>query len=102
LRRSVGSLHWWTSVLARRGHDSTDASSTTYTTYAERARTELLAAANAETGLFDLVLLDGSGISKGGMISYSETSPFLGARLQRANGRREDAAGSGTLHGRRK
>jgi hypothetical protein len=106
LAGSVAAQRWVAALVdeavqMRRGFDATDQSAATYTEHANRAREDLLKAASAVDGLFDLVLLDGTGISKGGMISYCETSPFLGARIQRTKGRQEDRQGRGTTMGRK-
>jgi hypothetical protein len=86
-------------VLKKRGFDATQLDAEQYVADAVNARKDLGEAANSETGLFELPLRSDSplsGISKSRVKSYSETSPFLGQRLQRARGRDEDVNGTGT------
>lgn len=87
----------------RRGFDPTDSTMQSVIDSAERAHAQLKEAADARDGLFDLPLradVTLTGISRGGPISYTQTSPFVGKRLQREQGMREDIAGSGTRWGR--
>jgi hypothetical protein len=66
---------------------------------AKRAELDVLEAANAETGLYELPLRASStagGVSKGGPLGYTETSPYVGFDLQRSSGREEDGTGAGT------
>lgn len=86
----------------RRGLDGTQLDAQVYIDAAEQARKDLLDAADAKDGLIELPLrsdaLTTSGISKPRLRSYSETSPFVGQRIQRQRGREEDANGTGTKH----
>lgn len=62
------------------------------------ADTELLEAANSETGLFDLPLradTTETGISKGGPMSYSEQSPFVHNDVRGIAGKADDQRGRG-------
>lgn len=66
---------------------------------ATRAREEILEAANSETGLFELPMRStatSSGVSRGGPLGYSETSPYVWTDRQVEDGAAEDAAGIGT------
>lgn len=66
---------------------------------AEDAKAEVLEAADAEKGLFELPLREdapGSGISKGAPYIYSERSPTLWTRTQARRGREERRNGRGT------
>lgn len=95
---------WLTQIVTRRlflkrGVDPNDQQYETIDQDAKDALTEIAEAANSETGLFDLPLLDagdGSAVSKGGPYSYSEASPYVWTDRQVDTGRGEDAAGEGT------
>jgi hypothetical protein len=64
------------------------------------ARTEILEAANDETGLFDLPLRadapGASGVTKGGGLGYSEASPYVWTGVQARRARDDDARGEGS------
>jgi hypothetical protein len=75
----------------KRGCNPSDAQLVELFKDAEKAEAEIKEAADSETGLFDLPLQSGaSAISKGGPLSYSETSPYVWSTLQRDTGRGED------------
>ncbi len=62
------------------------------------ALTELKEAADAQAGLFDLPLndtRDTSARTKAGPLVYAEASPYVSFDIQRADGRDDDANGSG-------
>lgn len=89
-------------VLTRRGVDPDELGVEVDQVFARAAlaREQLQAAANAETGLFELPLrLDDptspSGVSRGGPLSYSEQSPYAWTSQQRELGREDDANGRG-------
>lgn len=66
---------------------------------ANTAAEELKEAANSNEGLFDLPLLassDTTGISRGGPLTYSETSPYVWQDVEADLGKDEDDAGVGT------
>jgi len=65
---------------------------------AQRALDEVKEAADSETGLFDLPLIDGSSsaVVNGGPRFYSETSPYVGLDIQRQIATSEDTFGRGT------
>lgn len=86
-------------VYLRRGVDPTDEQFDAIRQDARDVLEELKEAADAETGLFDLPLVDsadGSAISKGGPLGYSEASPYVWADVQVSAGRDEDRAGEGS------
>jgi len=92
-------------VWLRRGLDATQMDADIYVNAAEAARNDLKEAADGDKGLWDLPLrVDAltpdtvSGIRKPKVRSYSETSPFVGQRIQRTRGREEDGNGRGTRH----
>lgn len=63
---------------------------------ADTARAQLQAAANAETGLFELPLraddpTSPSGITRGGPFYYTEQSPYVWTDQQRELGREDDS-----------
>jgi hypothetical protein len=87
-------------VWLRRGLDATQMDADIYVAAAEQARKDLAEA--AKDGFWELPLrVDTSmnevnGIKRPKVHSYSETSPFLGQRIQRTRGREEDGNGRGT------
>lgn len=99
-------LGWLTDIVTepvyrKRGFDPNDPQAEEYAKDAQRARDEVLEAANAEEGLFDLPLRQdttATGIADGKneCLGYSEASPWVGFDKQAARGREEDAAGDGT------
>jgi len=89
-------------VLKKRGVDATDEQFLSIDADAQAAREEIMEAANAETGLFDLPLLDtadASAITKGAPLASSQQSPYVWMDLQEETGREEDIAGAGTGDG---
>lgn len=83
----------------KRGIDPTDAQWASYDEDAKAALTEIVDAANSETGLHELPLRQdttASGITKGGPYGYSEASPYVWTTRQGDAARREDAAGEGS------
>jgi hypothetical protein len=80
-------------VYLRRGIDATDMQFAEVKADADRAFDELKEAADANIGLYDLPLIEGStstGISKGGPFGYSEQSPWVAFDLQVDTARDED------------
>lgn len=69
----------------------------------DRARVlaEVLEASNSKDGLYDLPVSEDldSAVTTGGPLFYSESSPFVSADRQEAEGRLEDARGFGTMGG---
>lgn len=68
---------------------------------AKEAKAEVLEAADSEKGLFDLPFKasedpDGTGVTRGGPLGYSEASPYAWTDVQLETGRNEDANGRGT------
>ena len=85
-------------VWLKRGIDATDEQFLEIKSDANAARDEIKAAANSNVGLFDLperADVSTSGISRGGPLSYSESSPYVWADRQRRIGREEDRNGGG-------
>jgi hypothetical protein len=86
-------------VLMRRGIDSADEQFDVVRKRAEQAQADVLQAADAETGLFELPLTASSaasGVSKGGPYVYSSSGPYTSFDEQRAIARDEDAQRKGT------
>ena len=86
-------------LLKKRGVDATDEQFISIADDANAALEEIKEAANAEDGLFDLPAVDtadGTAISKGGPLAYSETSPYVWMDLEEETGRQEDVDGIGT------
>jgi len=86
-------------LLAKRGVNATDEQFAYIVGRAESAEKEVQAAANSETGLYDLPLredLTGSGIVFGGPHGYSEQSPYVYQDVQVDIARMEDQARRGT------
>lgn len=87
------------SAFLRRGVDPTDGQFVEIKADAEKAEAEILEAATAETGLFDLPLrgdTTASGVSRGGTRAYTEASPYVGHDRQAAAGHLEDRNGGGS------
>jgi hypothetical protein len=83
----------------KRGVDPNDQQAADIVQDEADARAEILEAANSVDGLFDPPLradTTGSGISKGGPLSYSEQSPYVWTDQQVEVARDEDSNGSGT------
>jgi phage gp36-like protein len=95
---------WTADIVTRRaylfrGLDSTDEQSVEVFRDAERARAEVLEAADGKDAHFDLPLRTNSqtsAIRKGGTFAYTEASPYVGFDQQRVTGRDEDRNGYGT------
>lgn len=86
-------------LLAKRGVNATDEQFAYLVGRAESAEKEIQAAANSETGLYDLPLrtdVTGSGIVYGGAHAYSEQSPYVWADQQADVARMEDQARRGS------
>ena len=91
-------LSWMTAILTeqmykKRGRDAADPAMVDVTADAKLANDEITEAANSQTGLYDLPLndaVDATGVSKGGPLSYTETSPYIAADIQEQLGRAED------------
>lgn len=86
-------------VLVRRGIDPVDDQYAAMLADATAAKAEILEAANAETGLYDLPLradTDASGIARPAPRSYTEASPYVWATRQAIRGRAEDSNGEGS------
>lgn len=81
------------------GRASTDEDVVQTLSAAEAAREQIKLAANSETGLYGLPRRQNGpgGRTKGGVISYTETSPYVGQRRQAWIGKAEDARGAGTF-----
>lgn len=98
----------WVAILVtraafkKRGIDPNDAIWQDVTEEAKAALEEIVEAANAVDGLFDLPLradTTATGIAKGGPLAYSEASPYVHIDRQRRAGREEDLAGEGSGDG---
>ena len=86
-------------LMRKRGIDATDEQAATYIEDRKTAETEVLEAANAEGGLFDLPLradTTADGISKGAPLGYSEASPYVWQDRQRDAAFDEDTNGLGS------
>jgi phage gp36-like protein len=86
--------------LWKKGVPATDEIYVDVKAAADSAEAQILEAANATDGLFDLPLVDGgSAISRGGPRAYTEASPYVGFDSQSETGRNEDRNGRGTSYG---
>lgn len=86
-------------AFLKRGIDPTDPQWSAYDADATKAEAEILEAANAETGLFDLPLradTTSSGLSAPRPLGYSEASPYVWTDVQAAVAHDEDIAGEGS------
>lgn len=87
-------------AYAKRGFNPSDAmADVAIVQPAAEAEAAIKEAANSETGLFELPLLDSDvvgGVTKTGPLAYTETSPFVWTDVQSEAGYAEDAARSGT------
>jgi phage gp36-like protein len=86
-------------AFLKRGIDPTDPQWAAYDADATKAEAELLEAANAETGLFDLPLradTTASGLTAPRPLGYSEASPYVWTDVQAAVAHDEDVAGEGS------
>jgi hypothetical protein len=89
-------------MMRKRGIDPTDEQAATYIDDRKTAEAEVLEAANAEEGLFDLPLradTSTTGIVAPVVLGYSEASPYVAFDIQAEAARREDAQGTGTGDG---
>lgn len=97
-------LEWLTKIVTfelyiKRGVDPSDQSIALVKADKEQAEAELKEASDSQNGLFDLPVpeqSDASAITKGGPLSYSETSPYVFTDIQSLDGRREDQNRRGT------
>ena len=86
-------------LMLKRGVDQNDLQFETILEDARDAKTEIDEASDAVDGLYDLPLLStasSGGITKGGPLGYSETSPYVWADSQAEVGRFEDSHGYGS------
>lgn len=87
-------------ILRRRGIDPTDQQFVSYEKDKDKTLADIQAAANSDTGLWDLPLRDDgsatTGIALGGPRSYSEQSPYVFTDQQIATGSYEDSQRSGS------
>lgn len=85
----------------KRGVNSLDSEAAEYKAQHDQALKEIEEAANSETGLFELPLLqsapEGTGVVRGGPFSYTEASPYVWTDVQAEAGRNEDGQGGGTI-----
>lgn len=86
----------------KRGVNSLDSEAAEYKAQHDEALKEILEAANSETGLFELPLLqdltpDASGVVRGGPLGYSEQSPYVWTDQQGEIGHNEDSNRGGTF-----
>ena len=83
----------------RRGVDPTDPQFAEIKGDAEKAEAEIKEAADAKEGLFELPLradVDANGVTRGGPMAYSETSPYVWTDRQRSVATDEDRNKRGT------
>lgn len=86
-------------AMRKRGIDPTDEQAATYVEDRKTAEAEVLEAANAEEGLFDLPLradVSATAIRAPLVLGYSEASPYVFTDIQAEAARREDSQGTGT------
>jgi len=86
-------------MMRKRGIDPTDEQAATYVEDRKTAEAEVLEAANAQDGLFDLPLradTSTTGIVAPQVLGYSEASPYVAFDIQARDARREDSQGTGT------
>lgn len=86
-------------AFLRRGVDPNDQQFAEIKADAEKAEQEVLEAATAETGLFELpprADTTATGVTKGGPLGYSEASPYVWTDRQRRAATDEDANGEGS------
>jgi hypothetical protein len=89
-------------TMRKRGIDATDEQAQQYIDDRKTAEAEVLEAANAVEGLFDLPLradTNAPGIVAPQVLGYSEASPYVAFDIQDAAARNEDANGTGTGDG---
>lgn len=90
-------------LLEMRGFDANDPDMLRMAAAQEKADAQILEAASSKDSLFGLPATDGgdgTGISRGGPLFYSEASPYVGADRQEREGVCEDLSGFGTYGGR--
>jgi len=86
-------------IMLRRGVDPSDLQADTIKSDHDLAMDEILEAANSQDGWFDLPTktdANGSAISQGGPLFYSEASPYVWTDQQVAAARNEDDNGRGS------
>ncbi len=96
-------LGWLTSlvtldVLRKRGLNPQDPTAEMFAADALKAEEEIKEAADSKEGLFDIETATdgGSGVTTGGPLGYSETSPYVSFDRQWVTGRTEDGNHSGS------
>lgn len=98
-------LRWITAIVTleaylKRGFNPESAQDALIDANAKIAREQIQAAANAETGLYELPLRSdlaaSTGATKGGPFGYSEQSPYVWTTVQWNGARGEDESGRGT------
>jgi hypothetical protein len=86
-------------IYLKRGVDVTDGQIQAVRDEADAAKSEIAEAANSKDGLYELPLRQsdpsGQGITRGGPLAYTETSPYVWQDQQESIGRGEDRNGSG-------
>jgi hypothetical protein len=86
----------------RRGANPADPAIVAVKEENDRAMAEITEAANSNTGLFELPVLDTAGdsaVSHCGPLAYTEASPYVAADRQEREGIHEDARGFGSYAG---
>jgi hypothetical protein len=86
-------------AMMKRGVDPDDAQFAAIREDGLTALAEIREAADSNEGLFDLPLRSNtaaSGVSRGGPLGYSESSPYVWTDRQRRTGREEDGNGEGS------
>jgi hypothetical protein len=86
-------------VMRKRGTNPQDPMVTLLVDEVARVREEVQQAADGKDGLWELPATDDAAngaVNVGGVLSYSEASPFVSADRQEREGRHEDRHGSGT------
>lgn len=89
-------------ILRKRGVNADDPQMALLVQEKADALAEVAQAANSQDGLFDLPTNDDgatSAVTTGGVLSYSESSPFVSADRQEFEGRLEDERGFGSFGG---
>lgn len=89
-------------VLTYRGYNPQSPDALIHQARYDESMAQQKEAADAKDGLFELPLLNDEkeqGVSRGGPIFYTESSPFVAADRQECEGRLEDEFGFGTYGG---